>query len=291
MASDDKNEEQKQALRREQALLKFRQDAEKTEELTRIARLSGPIKTETDQHESTTEIKEEEADGASSKPEPKDFRVKIEEVEDEDIKCTLASKAAMQEPPSFKSDLGVKVFLSPDITMDDPNQPMIPGGAGFDLDEPSDDEVGDNLHDGGMSDHDHFVPATFDDDDDVDNLLDLDAAELRFNNATSSPSRDVMGPPSSTIPLAEQKSQKVKEETSDDSQLWSSVGQLVAFRETSVAIAEDYLKTQGVKIRKRTGPVFTIKSDEASILYQKGKEDAKKIDVRRKLLKDAEDDS
>lgn len=269
-------------------MLTSRQDAERAEELARIKRLNGPVKVETDQQDTSTGITEEETTDDAN-PGVKDFRVKMEEVEDEDIKRTL-NKFDDVDQHIPEANTGANASLSDVIPLE---EPTILEGTGLDFDEPSDDEAGDNFHDGGMSDHDHFVPATFNDSDDVDNLLDLDAAEIRVKgaNATPPPFKATMGPPSSTVPLAEQKpSQEMKEEVADDSQLWSSVGQLIAFRETSVAIAEDYLKTQGIKLSNRASTAFTIKNAEASNLYRKGKEDAKKIDVKRKLLKDAEDD-
>lgn len=267
-------------------MLKSRQDAERAEELARIERLNGPIKIEMDQQGTSTDITEEET-AESSNHGVKDFRVKMEEVEDEDIKRTL-NKIPDVDLHMPEAHTGANASLSDSIPLE---EPTILEGTGLDFDDPSDDEAGDNFHDGGMPDHDHFVPATFNDSDDVDHLLDLDAADTRLKGANATPpSKATMGPPSSTVPLAEQKPQEVKEEVTDDSQLWSSVGQLIAFRETSVAIAEDYLKTQGIKLSNRASTAFKIKNAEASNLYRKGKEDAKKIDVKRKLLKDAEDD-
>jgi hypothetical protein len=159
----------------------------------------------------------------------------------------------------------------------------------------------DSSEGGGISEQSDFLPADFRDNDD---LLDLDTIKPGVGSLfPSCPSTGTMGPPSSTVPIAEQKAGKGSE---DDAQ-WSSLGQLVAFRESSVAIAEDYLKSQGIKLTagRRIG-AFTIQNEAGRRWYRQGREDAKLINVRsaaanakhhsptvnerRKLLKDAEDD-
>ncbi|KAJ7287483.1 hypothetical protein C8J57DRAFT_587495 [Mycena rebaudengoi] len=123
-----------------------------------------------------------------------------------------------------------------------------------------------------------YAAPDFNDSDD-ENLLDLDAATPRLKkSASAGPSLGSMAPP------------PMKEEPDDTP--WSSVGQLVAFREQSVAIGNDYLKTQGIKLKaggKRKALEF--KDREAQRLYKLGQEDAEKIDVRQKrLIKDVEMD-
>ncbi|KAF7376192.1 Carboxypeptidase [Mycena sanguinolenta] len=118
------------------------------------------------------------------------------------------------------------------------------------------------------------VAPDFNDEDNADDLLDLDAEKPVVKRSDSvGPS---MGPPAPPV----------KEEPEDDSP-WSSVGQLVAFREQSIAIGDDYLKSQGVKLRKgRKLKALEFKDSEARRIYNKGKKDAENIDVRQKRVKD-----
>ncbi|KAG5760725.1 hypothetical protein H9Q72_011157 [Fusarium xylarioides] len=66
----------------------------------------------------------------------------------------------------------------------------------------------------------------------------------------------------------------------DESQ-WKSHMQLAIFRKTADDIADDYLKSRGVKLvsdRARTGRVHNMAA------FRQGSQDSKKIDVRRKML-------
>ncbi|KAJ7346678.1 hypothetical protein DFH08DRAFT_198484 [Mycena albidolilacea] len=128
------------------------------------------------------------------------------------------------------------------------------------------------------------VAPDFNDEDNDDDLLDLDAEKPTVKRSDSAgPSRGAMGPPASVVPLGKQ---KPKEEPEDDSP-WSSVGQLVAFREQSIAIGDDYLKSQGIKLVKgRKRKALEFKDSEARRIYNKGKKDAENIDVRQKRVKD-----
>lgn len=92
-------------------------------------------------------------------------------------------------------------------------------------------------------------------------------------------SEEAMPPPA----ISSVKEEPEKEE--EDVQ-WSSINQLVAFRETSVAVGNDYLKSQGITLKKgRSRPAYELKDQEAVRMWQMGQRDAKKIDVRgRKKL-------
>jgi hypothetical protein len=157
----------------------------------------------------------------------------------------------------------------------------------------------DNSNDIGHLDQSDFLPADFHDDDDDDDLLDLDATRPGLGPSfPSGPFTGTMGPPGSAVPLGEQKARK---ESEDNNPLWNSVGQLVKFREASTAIADDYLKSQGIKVRaRRKRSTFTILNKAGEKMYQEGQEDAKRINVRiasnmrinirRKRIKDAEEE-
>ncbi|KAJ3806811.1 hypothetical protein F5876DRAFT_80322 [Lentinula aff. lateritia] len=72
---------------------------------------------------------------------------------------------------------------------------------------------------------------------------------------------------------------------------WQSAGALIAFRQTSLLVAEEYLKKRGLKLRKRGKlAALTFKDANARQSYDKGWEDAKKIDLKIKNIKASEDD-
>lgn len=96
MAKNEKKEEKKQTYRREQALIKSRRDAEKADELARIARLMGSIKTVVDAKAETEEVR-------GSNLTMKDMRAQVEEVEDEDV-CNLHN-AMKQKSGLLRDDL------------------------------------------------------------------------------------------------------------------------------------------------------------------------------------------
>jgi len=141
------------------------------------------------------------------------------------------------------------------------------------------------------------IKADFNDsDDDDENILDLDVGgpaplaplpafvlpqvpgPLRLPSASANLSS--MGPPE--VPAATK---------AEDEPAWKSAGHLVAFRETSVAVADDYLKKQAFKLSTgRKLPSVGVTNYEEHRIFNQGREDAKKIDVKRRRLKDAEED-
>ncbi|KAJ3908029.1 hypothetical protein F5879DRAFT_939304 [Lentinula edodes] len=71
---------------------------------------------------------------------------------------------------------------------------------------------------------------------------------------------------------------------------WQSAGALIAFRQTSLLVAEEYLKKRGLKLYKRGKlAALTFKDANAKQSYDKGWEDAKKIDLKTKKIKASED--
>jgi copper chaperone CopZ len=239
MAMKEKEQDKQRAEKKEQALIKARQEQEAAEDEARLARLEGPEEVKIKAEEPTVDVK----------PEP-DRRVKMEEVDDDE---DFGGQRAFDQTG----------WSDTESRRDDAE--FLPTFQGFGK-----------------------VAPDFNDEDNTEDLLDLDAAKPTVKRSESvGPSLGSMGPPASVVPLAEQ---KVKEEQEDDSP-WSSVGQLVAFREMSTAIGDDYLKSQGVKLvkgRKRKGLEF--KDSEARRIYKKGKKDAETIDVRQKRVKDVEMD-
>ncbi|KAJ3756417.1 hypothetical protein EV360DRAFT_84973 [Lentinula raphanica] len=84
----------------------------------------------------------------------------------------------------------------------------------------------------------------------------------------------------------EQQEVKIEEEP-----VWDSVGALIAFRETSLLLADDYLKNAGIKLHsRRKNSKLQLKDANAAQSYHKGWEDSKKIDLKRKRIKTEDDD-
>ncbi|KAJ3965475.1 hypothetical protein EV361DRAFT_650061 [Lentinula raphanica] len=84
--------------------------------------------------------------------------------------------------------------------------------------------------------------------------------------------------------------QEVKIEKVDEP-AWDSAGALIAFRETSLLLADDYLKKAGIKLySRRRESELQFKDANAVRSYDKGWEDSKKIDLKRKRIKAADDD-
>ncbi|KAJ7497346.1 hypothetical protein FB451DRAFT_1386612 [Mycena latifolia] len=250
MAKKEKEEDKQRAIKKEQALLKARQEQEAAEDNSRMERLKGP-EAETIAGPSTqTKIKAEEPP-IDVKPEL-DRRVKIEEIDDED---DFGGQRAFDQAD----------WMPENLAPEDNDAADGPAFEGFDE-----------------------VAPDFNDSDNDEDLLDLDAEKPMLKRQESiAPELGSMAPPASIVPLSEH---NVKDEPEEESP-WSSVGQLVAFRESSIAIGDDYLKKQGIKLVKgRKAKALEFKDSDARRIYQLGKQDAKKIDVRQKQLKDVEMD-
>lgn len=142
----------------------------------------------------------------------------------------------------------------------------------------TDDEVDDSTD--GSASH-HGGQADFDDGDDVDNLLDLDAAEPKVNPAAVKPEPNV----------------KVEVEDGD---VWKTEGQLIQFRKDAESIADQYLAENKVKLGKgrkfgdfkfdrnayeQGKPIWDLAAISEPRL---GKRDARKIDVKQKRIEGAE---
>ncbi|KAK7057132.1 carboxypeptidase [Favolaschia claudopus] len=223
MAKKEKEQDKSRAEKKEQALLKARQEEEAAEDKARLDRLEGPEE---------VKVKKEEPDQVKAEADSEsDRRVKIEEIDENDAGNRLASDDEDLAGPTFQ-------------------------GFGE-------------------------IAPDFNDEDDPEDLLNLDDDKSRIQETNAAePSKGLMGPPPPVLP-------KVKAEPNDDESPWNSVGQLVAFREQSIAIGDDYLKSQGVKLKKgRKRKRLEFKDSEALRIYKKGQKDAQNIDVRQKRVKD-----
>ncbi|KII92588.1 hypothetical protein PLICRDRAFT_89155 [Plicaturopsis crispa FD-325 SS-3] len=249
LANKEKKDERKKAITREQNLLQKKVEEERAEDQKRIARLQDPPNT------SDVDAKEESGPGSRKvKEEQIDERtkVKIEEVEDED-EVSRPLKADPHPGPSYKREAG-----SPHASMD--------------LDDPPEDP-----------DRGDFIPGLFaaaDFDEDGPSREDC----LDDSSGDEGPLPD-MAPSASMPPPAPPA--KVDEDAEEVK--WNSVNQLVAFREASVAIGDEYLKSTGLKLRKgRKSKPLELKDYDARQVFEDGKRDAKKIDVRGRRIEGAE---
>ena len=90
-------------------------------------------------------------------------------------------------------------------------------------------------------------------------------------------------PPLAGPTEAEQKSSDPQESELELESKWASHTQLVRFRATATKIADEYLKSEGVKLSSRQPSRNVIRDWNA---YGQGAEDSKKIDVHRKRIKE-----
>nr|GAT56339.1 predicted protein [Mycena chlorophos] len=245
-----------QTFKKELALLKQRQEQEAAEDKSRLERLR-----ELPAPDVKAEIKEEE------KPAVLDRRVKVEEVEDEDSFKPLSSP----ESPSIA----------------DPS-PFVVSGNSFLPFEPSPFAAQFNNYGRDYDDDNepYIPPVTVEDADfdAADTLDDFDVdAELEKAKA-----RTAMPPPPPPAPRKASTPPPLvpKKEEDDDESPWTSVQQLVQFRETSIAIGDDFIKKQGIKLvtAKKRKPL-EFKDPRSASSYLQGREDARSIDVhgRRKI--------
>lgn len=199
--------------------------------------------------------------------EPRTTKVKIEEVEDDDLRPNSSMKAEGGHPISDTFGLHGRSLWSPHPAdnSDDESEPDF---------QPVDSP---------------FKTADFNDSD--DDVAAIDLYSLR-EHVKPKPSPEVAMPPPPLPAMGHTKEMEMgMDGDGDEESKWGSVNQLVAFRETSVAIGKDYLEAQGIKLgkgRKRGG--LKLKDSEASKMYREGIKDAQKIDVRGRRLKGADDD-
>ncbi|SPO23843.1 uncharacterized protein UTRI_03626_B [Ustilago trichophora] len=112
-----------------------------------------------------------------------------------------------------------------------------------------------------------------------DEALESDIIDLTsdLDNTTSPSSADIQPKPD-----PESEDIKPKLEPEDNGAGWQSGNQLIRFRQDAEKIADDYLNSQhsGLKFKKRAKTTF--KKDSSA--FEQGREDAKKIDVKRKRI-------
>lgn len=252
LAHKGKKEEKQLAIETEKRRLEAACRAEEEEKQARLKRLEQPAVVE-DPPPQDQPVRED--------VKPLDTKVKIEEVDDEDIMIPALSAA------SCKNE------AHDELPAEDQ--------------EPEHGFRGQSLSYAGSP---AFQPDFDDSDDDV-NLIDLDAVEPKYQPRVRPSAQEIpsIADPSNT---GGNLTSAIREDKIEEKEAqWKSVQQLVAFRDTSVAIADDFLKAQNVKLS--TGRKSTRRGPQTwkeVSLYRQGREDAKKIDVRRNRIKGMEDD-
>ncbi|THH34064.1 hypothetical protein EUX98_g51 [Antrodiella citrinella] len=257
VATKEKKQEHQRTIMAEKQKLLDANREEREEDKRRLERLKDP------------KVEANNNPQLDSTPAPKKDFVKIEEVEDEDAATlSVGNNQPLKDEVSHIVESIVPAVDSARSHLDDSAHVT----NGEDDDDGDDDDDDEGYAHRGYDDVDD--PATPQPDfRDSDDDLDMEELEPRVA-AKAEPDA-----PADT-------SRAVKEETNPG---WKSVQQLVQFRATSVAIADDYLKKQGIKLSKGRSSRFELKHDGEWKLYNEGKEDAKKIDVKRKRIEAAED--
>ena len=114
-------------------------------------------------------------------------------------------------------------------------------------------------------------------------VMDLDAemekAEQKVKLEKEEPSlHPISASPNVKIERERTVSPMPKEEPAEPAASWTSSAQLTLFRNNAASIADDFLKTQDIKIKT------SKRKDKRKLdadAYKQGKDDARKIDVKR----------
>lgn len=248
LANEEKTKEEADAKKAEEDAIAARikeEEAQRHAELSRLADF--PLDTEQDTNEADVRVAQDLA----------------EDVDDDNSSTT----SSISWCPSWAS-----------ITKDDDvsdQQDLI-------KEEYLDDEADEMNVDADFSDN--FIDLTGDDNADIDSLMNMFIP--RANRDRHLPLRQP-----DTSALGDAPKKNIKKDSveptntsskQDEEQKWQSHSQLILFRDTAKKIAEDYIKDQGLNIRKKKARKFDI--DRSA--YKQGQKDSKKIDVRGKTIKD-----
>lgn len=218
-----------------------------------MARLAGPAVTD-------------DPEDHDVKTERKDFCVKVEEVQDDDNIINHLHSDIREPMPKEEPD----------------HKPPLTGHnsfAGGDADNSDDDNDDGDM---GPPPEAGDIKADFDGNADAAELFDFENGELKFKPArTPAPQTNIASSsaprPASPLPDAEP--------------TWRSAAQLVAFREASTAIADDYLRQQDIRlVQGASRPGIEYRDEQDRHVYNQGKRDAQKIDVKRRRITDGETD-
>lgn len=249
-----KREEEEEAKRTDAAALRARVEREEAERRAELDRLEDPVV----KNEPVLAIQlEKESDDHFVKLEKSedDHTVKIEDVSDHgSISETPRWRSAIADIPSPAASSSNAA--SGDNTMD---------CDGYD--SPSDDDISEA--------NDAEFTADFDRDevisiaDDIDEQIKVEAARLASPVAAQAE--------------AEATKSAIATDGQDEAseQKWASHMQLTTFRQSEIAIADQYLEDQGVKLGKERKVAYGKSDWEA---YNKGRDDSKKIDVRGNMV-------
>ncbi|GAC97416.1 Ankyrin repeat protein [Pseudozyma hubeiensis SY62] len=267
LARKEKKEEMRLAIESEQKRLKDAEEQEKAQIKKEKERLSDPpVKAEPDASRPSG-VKAERAEDMASSSASGSRNVKLEDAVDE------------EDTKPFRN--GFKRSASQDL--EDGYGRWSNGGHGGIKPEPglgpdySDDEdTNDRFYDFNTDAHPsddpeedvkpHFDEALERDIIDLTSDVDIDQVEVK---PKLEPDHDI-------------KPKIESEHNKDLGAGWQSGNQLIRFRQDAEKIADDYLASQhkGLKLKKRAKSSF--KKDSSA--FEQGREDAKKIDVKRKRI-------
>ncbi|EIN11922.1 hypothetical protein PUNSTDRAFT_132068 [Punctularia strigosozonata HHB-11173 SS5] len=311
VAIREKNEEQRNAERKEKLLLEAARKQEEEDDKKRLERLQQPDIAD----DALVAIKVEEDDTISSDHLPNHANGALAAVKvEEDDKSTLEGlkEPGLATDASVAIKIEVKMESEPraegnkkvtiiDVEDEDAETATNPAP----LEDTVENKPANGMNTGNGTDHypdiDHadfeydpgdFQQADFhENDEDEDGEYDLPSLrpEPALDGELSRATPGLLGtgpepnPPTLVDTIAEEE---------PDETPWNSVGALTTFRAQSVAVADEYLASVGVELStKRKTPKIMFKDQHARRMYKDGEEDAKKIDVKRRRLKAAEDDS
>lgn len=313
LAKKEKKDEHQRAIALEKKQIEDARRAEAEEDRRRLARLvnSSTIVEPVSEPDVVQNPTSSTIDDTSSPGPRKNTRVKVEEVQDEDDFPPINRGVSPTPPPADPQPSSREAedsLIEMDVLWDNSYTPEpsdddsdIAGGPPQPSYENHDEHEVIDVDEDDEDDEDEVLPD-FNDADDRGNLSSelWDKAFERFPLASFQSmfgglrAKDLfpplpslsLAPPPPPPPAQQPATREVVEEPQ-----WKSAGQLVTFRETSVAIADDYLKQQNIKLvsgSKR--PDLGARGPQEWAIYKQGKEDAKKIDVKRRRIKGKEDD-
>lgn len=247
LAKKEKKEEMRLAIEGEKKRLKEAEKEEQKQVKEQKERLQDPIRVK-------PEPREDLASGSTSR------NVKLEDaVDEEDVK---PFRNGFKRSASQDLNEGYGRWSENHTN----GGPKLENGHGCDDD--SDDDAG----------HERF----YDMNNDPDGIEEPDDIKPHFDEALERDIIDLTDDLDDPSPSDIKPKVEPKAEPEDVGAGWQSSNQLIRFRQDAEKIADDYLASQhsGLKLKKRAKSSFKKDSNA----FEQGREDAKKIDVKRKRI-------
>lgn len=297
-AISEKRREEQDARVKEKRRLEAAKEEEEVERRRQIERLLQPIEEDhkpvikEEETEAKIKVKKEAGPDCSSKAttvkleQTLDRKVRIEDVEDdEDQDFANLSRNTTREPsavPNYPHDGGYNSDSdsdAEDLDILGRPPPYYEEQRDMDIDDP---DVGTADFTGADE------PSAFDFDA-IDRKVKAEEMETKKHSLAEPHFQPKREPDPE---LKKEDTNIVKKEEVDESP-WESAGQLVAFRESATVIADAFLKKEKPALKLKPGrkrPILELKDATTRKSYEQGKEDAKKIDVKRRRITGEEED-